>query len=87
MLDFIWQLKLHQQLLEAGLRRLVGVGRLCVFVAANSFARSRLTASLSDHLRLCLAGFDRTDREQGQAQIAHLFEQAVQRGLIANRAG
>jgi len=38
MLDFTWQLKLHLQLHEADLRRLVGVGRLRVVVAANLFA-------------------------------------------------
>ena len=33
------------------------------------------------------AGFDRIDRDQRQAQIAHFFEQAVQRRLIDRRAG
>ena len=32
-------------------------------------------------------GFDRIDRDQGQTQIAHFFEQTVQRRLIDRRAG
>ncbi len=34
-----------------------------------------------------LAVFERTDREQWQAQIAHFFEQAVQGGLVDHQAG
>ena len=29
-----------------------------------------------------MARFDRGDRDQGQAQVAHFLEQAVQRGLV-----
>jgi hypothetical protein len=32
-----------------------------------------------------MAGFDLSDRDQRQADAAHLLEQAVQRGLVDDR--
>src|SRR5450755_460790 len=33
-----------------------------------------------------MAGFDLGDRDQGQAQVARFLEQAMQRGLVGDRA-
>src|SRR5580704_6698242 len=36
--------------------------------------------------RIGLAGFDLSDRDQRQAQVAHFLEQPMQRGLVGYRA-